>query len=54
MKGNKFLLATMFSTTMLISGLGIGNNAKAAGEFPNMEDSQVQADIQEMKTAGMT
>ncbi len=31
MKRSKYLLATMFSTTMLISGLGFSNSAKADG-----------------------
>lgn len=55
MKKSKFLLTTMFSTTMLISGLGLGFGKSAhAEEFPQLTNEKVQTEIQEMKDAGMT
>ncbi|MCW8784506.1 septation ring formation regulator EzrA [Bacillus velezensis] len=55
MKKSKFLLTTMFSTTMLISGLGLGFGKSAHAEgFPQLTNEKVQTEIQEMKDAGMT
>ncbi|ARB37305.1 septation ring formation regulator EzrA [Bacillus subtilis] len=53
MKRSKYLLATMFSTTMLISGLGFSHSAKADG-FPSLADQRVQTEIQELKAEGLT
>lgn len=45
----------MFSTTMLISGLGLGFGKSAHAEgFPQLTNEKVQTEIQEMKDAGMT
>ncbi|XYJ22984.1 hypothetical protein ACSE3M_13330 [Bacillus velezensis] len=52
MKKIKFLLTTMFSTTMLISGLGLGFGKSAHAEgFPQLTNEKVETEIQEMKDA---
>ncbi|MCY8467314.1 YiiX/YebB-like N1pC/P60 family cysteine hydrolase [Bacillus atrophaeus] len=50
MKGSKYLLATMFSTTLLISGLGFNSYASAE----TIDQQLQQEEIKLHKEAGMT